>query len=500
MNGDATIPPAAGPGETASTVPTGQGETAGAALPTGVSQAAQVGMWELLAFDSQVLAVHAALFHNDKVLFFRGSGNDVTQFQHHDFRSVLWDYQQGGTFQSLPTSTDVFCAGQATAPDGRLLVAGGTATYDPFKGLKTAYAFDPSLPQWTRISDMHGGRWYPSLVVLGNGTVLAFSGSSETGPNNRTPEIHTVPIGWQLLPTSSHNWPNFPHIFLLRSGHLFFTGGHMGGGAFDPVVFDPVANRESPVPGLSNPDRKDQSFSVLLPPAQRQLFMVMGGGGGAPEVAVDTVDIADQSVPGPHFTRAPHMHHARMHLNAVILPDRTVFVSGGGGGGEKGAVLESEIYHPDTNSWTVGATATVPRLYHSVALLLPDGRVITAGSNTKRGTDELRLEFYHPPYLFKGPRPVVASAPAQLSHGQSFELGVPGASDIKWAQLIRPMAITHSCDPGQRLVDLPFSRLDAGRLTVNVPHEPNIAPPGWYMLSVTTQHDIPSVAKWVHLG
>ena len=98
--------------------------------------------------------------------------------------------------------------------------------------------------------------------------------------------------------------------------------------------------------------------------------------------------------------------------NAVVLPDRTVFVSGGGLEEDPSkAELRSEIYDPAANAWRPGATAPVPRLYHSVALLLPDGRVITAGSNPHRRDDELRLELYHPPYLFRGPRPFIESAP-----------------------------------------------------------------------------------------
>jgi hypothetical protein len=145
------------------------------------------------------------------------------------------------------------------------------------------------------------------------------------------------------------------------------------------------------------------------------------------------------------------------------------------------------------------AEATVSRLYHSVALLLPDGRVVTAGSNPDRGDDELRLELYHPPYLFRGPRPVLDSAPTEWRYGTTVEVSTASAMTLKWAELVRPMSTTHSDDPSGRLVDLPIVCRDACSITVEVPDNPNLAPPGWYMLFVVDDCDVPSVSLWVHL-
>jgi len=185
-----------------------------------------------------------------------------------------------------------------------------------------------------------------------------------------------------------------------------------------------------------------------------------------------------------------------------ILPDRTVHVSGGSLHAEDpaSAVLNSEIYHPTTNAWSDAATATVPRLYHSIALLLPDGRVITAGSNPHRRDDELRLELFHPPYLFKGERPFIESAPPAATYGATLTIRTPQAGEIKWAQLISPMATTHSLDTSQRLVDLRITRRGFCELEVVVPREPTLAPPGWYMLFITDQQGIPSVARWLSLA
>src|SRR5207237_3248636 len=110
------------------------------------------------------------------------------------------------------------------------------------------------------------------------------------------------------------------------------------------------------------------------------------------------------------------------------------------------------------------------------------------------------LELFHPPYLFRGPRPFIERAPQELSYNATIEIETPQAEEIKWVQLIKPMATTHSCDTEQRLVDLPIKRKQFCKLEVRVPREANLAPPGWYMLFITNQQGIPSVAKWVHLA
>ena len=159
----------------------------------------------------------------------------------------------------------------------------------------------------------------------------------------------------------------------------------------------------------------------------------------------------------------------------------------------------AEIYDPAGNTMRAVAEAGVSRLYHSTALLLPDGRVVTAGSNPDRGDDELRLELYHPPYLFRGPRPLLDSTPAEWRYGTTVDVSTPSAMTLRWAHLIRPMATTHSDDTNQRLIDLPIVCRDACSITVAVTDNPNLAPPGWYMLFVVDDCGIPSAALWIRL-
>jgi hypothetical protein len=201
----------------------------------------------------------------------------------------------------------------------------------------------------------------------------------------------------------------------------------------------------------------------------------------------------------------------RLHLNAVLLPDRTVFVSGGSLKQEDQplARLEGEIYDPATDSWTLTAAATVPRLYHSTAVLLPDGRVVAAGGNPEGGSqvawlppdpeEELQLEVFSPPYLFKGPRPQITAAPAEAGYGQSITVNTPQATTIKWLSLVRNGVTTHSFDSEQRLVDLPITGRTAGTLQATLPANPNLAPPGWYMIFLIDQDGVPSPATWIQL-
>ncbi len=267
--------------------------------------------------------------------------------------------------------------------------------------------------------------------------------------------------------------------------------------------------------GLNDPASRNQSASVLLPSAQNQKVMVIGGGSESSIDATASVAIVDFTATKPAFRAAAPMNFPRIHLNAVLMPDHTVFVSGGarqreGGEFEAAVILQSEIYDPATNAWKLAATATIPRLYHSIALLLPDGRVVAAGGNPARGkqvewdppdpNEELRMEVYSPPYLFKGPRPVIDAAPTEWKYGQTFAIQSQQAGNIRWVSLIKNGVTTHSFNTGQRLVDLSIVSQAEGVIQAAVTNEPNIAPPGWYMLFITDTNGVPSVATWVHLA
>ena len=455
-------------------------------------EAATKGWWELLPCEAPVLAVHAVLMHTGRVLFFAGSGND--ELYTTGLRSAVYDYENG-TFSMPTTPVDVFCAGQTVLPDGRVLVAGGTENY-VFTGLQTTLLFDPITEQWTFVHSMKWGRWYPTLVTLGDGRALAVAALV-----NAENEIYAPATGWGIA-GPQFGWPLYPHMHLLKDGRAFHSGMRLGGSGVQPGFLVPATGNytalpASAIPASFNFGKRDQGATVLLPPAQTQRVMVMGGG----DPSINDVHIIDTDAATPKYVAAPPMLRPRVHVNAVILPDRTVVATGGTAIAENFATasLEAEIFDPATNTWTTGAAARVPRMYHSTALLLPDGRVLTAGSNPRRRDDELRLEVYHPPYLFRGPRPCIERAPREVKLCESFAVHTPNAGDVKWISLVRPMATTHSYDSDQRLVDVPFKRRGVCQLLAHMPDNPNLVPPGYYMLFIVNRRGVPSIAKWVRV-
>jgi len=241
-----------------------------------VSQLASKGIWELLPCHAPLLPVHGAVLHTGKVLLFAGSGND--ELYTTGLRSAVWDYSNG-EWVSPFTPVDFFCAGQSFLADGRLLVAGGTKEYDinghGFIGLESAYAFDPIPEQWVRLQSMTaGGRWYPTLVTLGDGRVFTVSG----GPGQA--EIYSTMTGWTALPPQG-GWPLFPHLFLLQDGRLFFTGGNVFANLIGilPGILNPTTNAFTNVglPAGFDQNHRDHCASILLPPAQDQRVMILGG-------------------------------------------------------------------------------------------------------------------------------------------------------------------------------------------------------------------------------
>jgi hypothetical protein len=351
---------------------------------------------------------------------------------------------------------------------------------------------------------MNTGRWYPTIVTLGNGAFFALSGYDANGKLSQQPELYQG--GWRAFPPTSSLFPMYANLFLLSTGQLFYSGANVFGGT-DPspriLTLPSKFNRpitEQEVPGFTNGDQSNQAASVLLPPAQNQQVMVIGGGGYGD--ATNRVQIVDLRSSTPAYQNTPFLNVARMHLAAVLLPDRTVFVCNGSSMSEHtGSALPGEIYDPyaASPSWSlVAAPSSANRVYHSVAVLLPDGSVLTGGGNPDRGTFDDSLEIYNPAYMSQS-RPVIQSAPSSVAAGGQITIQTSQASTIQWVHLIRPMATTHSCDTEQRLVDLPISSSTSTSLTVTVPSTRALTPVGWYMLFIVDNWRVPSVARWIRV-
>jgi hypothetical protein len=244
---------------------------------------------------------------------------------------------------------------------------------------------------------------------------------------------------------------------------------------------------------------------VLFPltPANNYDPKIMIMGGGSP--ATNTTEIIDMGATTPAWQYGPNMSAARTQMNSVILPNGEVLAIGGSLNNEdtSTAGLNADLYNPVTNAFTPAGENSYPRLYHSVALLLPNGTVWLAGGNPVRGAFVQQMEIYQPPYLFNSEgalatQPTITSAPASISYGNSFSVTTPNAANISSVVLVRNGTVTHAFGMDQRVVGLSFTP-GSGSLTVTAPPNGNIAPPGYYMLFLLNSSGVPSVATFVQL-
>jgi hypothetical protein len=200
------------------------------------------------------------------------------------------------------------------------------------------------------------------------------------------------------------------------------------------------------------------------------------------------------------------MAFPRAYHHLTLLPDGNVLATGGGDTTDAvaldGAIAPAELWSPSTQTWTPLAPMKTPRLYHSIALLLPNAKVFVGGGGRFFGredpTDQLSFEIFSPPYLFKGPQPVITSAPLTTGYGAPMAVQTPAAAGIASVVFIKPGSATHSFNGDQRFVPLSFTT-SGTTLNVQAPANANLAPPGTYMLFIVDANGVPSVAKFVKL-
>ncbi|MDG9721629.1 kelch motif-containing protein [Streptomyces sp. DH41] len=384
-----------------------------------------------------------------------------------------------------------------------------------FQGIRDAFEFDPIAEKYIKVDPMNEARWYPTLTTLSDGRILSVSGLDDIG--------QIVPGKSEVYDPETKEWeytgkirqfPTYPALFLMQNGKIFYSGANAGYGPADvgrdPGVWDLEDNKFTKVPGLSDPDMLETANSVLLPPAQDEKYMVIGGGGvGESKKSSEKTRIVDLKADDPKFVDGPSLGTGTRYPQASILPDDSVLVSGGSEdyrGRSDSNILEARLYQPETNEFEQVADPLVGRNYHSGSILLPDGRLMFFGSdslyadkaNTKPGKFEQRIEIYTPPYLYRDSRPDLSSGPETIERGESGTFTSRAASTIKKVRLIRPSASTHVTDVDQRSIALDF-KADGDKLTVTVPENKNLVQSGWYMMFVTDGEGTPSKAEWVHV-
>lgn len=427
----------------------------------------------------------------------------------------------------------------------------------PFSGLEHSYIFDPVGLKWSRIANMSYGRWYPTCILLSDGRVLIMAGLTKRFPwafLNKL-EIYSKDKGWQRL-RGTHRWiPMYPRLHLLPSGEVFYAGSYNTHYTFPfslrsfPSATYNVRNDKWTTIGLPGNIKREEGTSVilpLLPPDYTARVVLIAGGLQPGTEAINHVEMIDFSDSPPHYKPRASLSHARYYCYAVLLPDQQVLVLGGKMGTKSHhishddsqkkrqnkkakfehvqeygydisdnhnhenhdyvvpqdplAVKEPELYNVEEDKWYRMAHMKLDRLYHANAILLPDGRVMAAGSNPKRGVNELHIELFCPPYLFRGNRPKISRHPGYISYGHEFEIETDVANEIQAVALMRPSVNTHCVDTEQRYVGLSFSHKNPDKLVAKVPSNRNVAPPGYYMLFIIKENNIPSVAPFVLLN
>ena len=196
------------------------------------AQAGELGTWVTLPYAMPINPVHLALLHDGNVLIVSGSGNLATETT---FRAALWN-RQAGAITTRTLDWDMFCNGMVMLPDGRLFVVGGNLRYDPFYGERRSAAYDPATGTFSDLSMMAHGRWYPTVTMLGDGRVMAFSGTKETGGTNTSVEIYTPGVGWSPEYPAGWTPPLYPRMHLLPDGRVFYAGSGIASRFFDPTT------------------------------------------------------------------------------------------------------------------------------------------------------------------------------------------------------------------------------------------------------------------------
>ncbi|GAA1772369.1 hypothetical protein GCM10009712_20490 [Pseudarthrobacter sulfonivorans] len=534
------------------------------------------GSWAIAAQNSEILAVHAALLPSGKVLFFSGSEHDEAPLDPTGrFNATrLWDPADNIVrIAGGPAPEDLFCCGHCILPDGDVFVAGGTEYYedkalpeharvDHFTGSRSAVIFDWRGERWHPAPPMAQGRWYPSCLTVADGRVMVLSGHANTtsglhentfvetfdpGTGTWTAQFATIPpledTGGSIKFLSREVRPMvyYPRLHQLPDGRIFSSTALRVANVRRTRTIDlpgrTVTDLGPPPPfgdAATNPANiyaRSAFASVLLaltPPFYGARILICG-----------------QHQP---LFFEPHNAHLgwrpagsrnpnpiRAYGNAVLLPDKSVLVVGGatserlpvlGGGADTSAVHHAERFVPDTDTWEPLATSphNIARVYHSVALLLADGRVWIAGSNhdsdrnhagvrkddpTKGDARELRIEVFSPPYLFTtdptgaivpAPRPAIGPTHLGAGHGQLFPVPTPVPNTIRKAHLVRAGSATHAMNLDQRLIVLEIVWTDAASIAVRMPPNGAVAPPGYYLLFLFDNVGTPSVGRFVRLS
>ncbi|MGB8702258.1 MAG: galactose oxidase-like domain-containing protein, partial [Thermosynechococcaceae cyanobacterium] len=464
------------------------------------SPVATLGQWST-AVDWPVVAIHTTLLANGKVLSWDAVNDDhtswwVNRVPDYDTRVDLWDPATNQhTWVNEVGNGDMFCAGFASLPDGRLLVAGGNFTAGI--PIRNTNIFNLATGLWSIGNLLNQARWYGTLTPLNSGEMMMTGG----GPG--TPEVFGLNGIWRLVNNAYRGdyAGTYPWTQQAPNGQVFYAGPGQTLSYLDPAGSGSTTT-------LGNRDSLYRDYGSY---ATYGIGKVLVTGGSSSAASAYTIDYASGT---PQVRSTSSMAYGRRQHNLTLLANGEVMATGGISNGASlvalnAAVYAGELWSPDTGQWRTVANMAKIRQYHSTALLLPDGRVLSGGGGvcgdcTTVGYKERNVEFYSPPYLFRADgslaaRPVIQSAPSSVQYGTTFNIQLANWASLAKVHLIRPGSVTHSVNQEQRLVPLSFTQ-SGNSVTAMAPTNSNLAPPGYYMLFAVDNNGVPSVAKFVRMG
>jgi galactose oxidase len=443
-----------------------------------------------------------------------GGTRGITQFAEYNFIN--------GTVSKrrvAETNHDMFCPGMSALGDGRLIISGGS-------NAEKSTIYQPFTNKFVRGPDMKIPRGYHSSTILSNGKVFAIGGSWSGPVGGKPGETYDPKTNtWTLLTgadvkkmlTKDHEGiyreDNHAWLFPWRNGTVFQAGPSKamnwystdGEGKVKPGgVRDPVNDAMCGVNVMYD-------VGKIFSAGGSQYYHKAPGLRVAHLIEIDKVGVPAK------VKKLPNMRYARAFANAVVLPDGKILVNGGQGQAEGFTDLEPvfipELFDPATNTFTEMAPEAVPRNYHSVSLLLPDGTVFTGGgglcwddgsgrfSQKCRDTvDHPNGQIFTPPYLLTGaPRPVIqAVSSSQVAPGGRLEVTMK--DDLKGVlfSLIRIGSVTHSINSDQRRVPVQ-AKVEGNKAVLSILNDQGVMLPGmWYLFAISAE-GVPSIAKMIHM-
>ncbi|MBL8206393.1 MAG: NPCBM/NEW2 domain-containing protein [Blastocatellia bacterium] len=428
-------------------------------------------------------------------------GNNPTSFSGgSNTYAAIWDPKTNQISSANHSTHSMFCGIPTMLEDGRVFVNGGDGTRERVS------AFDFRTNQWTRLENMNRGRWYPGSVALPNGKVFTALGE----PGDIYPEIWTPGQGWSLLtganlqapilnfPGYQKNW--LPYLYLAPSGLIFHNGPTQQMNWINFSGNGSVSNA-----GIINTWYPKYSAAVMYD--QGKILVTGGQVNGDVQAATNQAMIIDLNGATPTKTAITSMANARKFHNAVVLPTGEVLIVGGNTSGiefsDQGTILTPEIWNPETQTWRTVAAHSVPRNYHSVALLMPDGRVWSGGGGLCGcAADHPDHQIFNPPYLYNADgslaqRPAINTAPASTRAGQT--LAVQASAGITKFSLIKMAGLTHNLNSDLRHLRIPFTTTAAGDYQLTLPSNINVLTPGYWMLFALNNQGTPSIAKVIQV-